>query len=233
MVKNFKQFAGQSLRKTDIENWTDAHFIEWFRLIHHFTVDKKLTFNEVTLGAFREKARDSDLWHEWMYRARAHERDYSLGTISGRINNMNRLIGSYLQNNSHVITTQMKGMMEASPYLEKYAQPFTTEKTDIGASIVKPNTDDLDRFTMPEIKYHEAMLKLSNVANELLDGITKKELKTMSPKDRLSLANTLLKTMSQVQNGYKPNTQIFKQLVVHQAGRQDLEAALLDYTKNE
>lgn len=233
MVKDFKKYSGQSLKKTDLATWSDAHFVAWFRLIHHFTIDKKLTFNEVTLGAFRQKARDDDFWNEWMHRAEAHVRDYEMSKISGRILNMNRVIGSYLQHNSHLITTQMKGMMEASPYLEKYAQPYTTEKTGIGAEIVKPNTDDLSKFTMPEIKYHEAMLKMSNIANELLEGITKKELKTMSPKDRLTLANTLIQTMSKVQNGYKPNTQIFKQLVVHQAGREDLERAMLEYTKNE
>ena len=233
MVKDFKKYSGVSLKKTDIANWTDAHFVAWFQLIHHFTIEKKLTFNEVTLQAFRQKAREHDLWNEWMHRAEAHVRDYDIGKIAGRVNNMNRVIGSYIQSNPHVITTQMKGMMEASPYLEKYAQPFTTEKTDIGASIVKPNTDELDKFTMPEIKYHEAMLKMSNIADELLSTITKKEIKTMSPKDRLTLANTLIQTMSKVQNGYKPNTQIFKQLVVHQAGREDLERALMDYQSTE
>lgn len=231
-VKDFKKYAGVSLKKYDIELWTDAHFVAWFQLMHHFTIDKKLTFNEVTLQAFRQKAREHDLWNEWMHRAEAHLRDYDIGKIAGRINNMNRVIGSYLQNNPHVITTQMKGMMEASPYLEKYAQPFTTEKTEMGASVVKPNTDELDKFTMPEVKYHEAMLKAANITDELLGSISKKDIKAMSPKDRLSLAKDFITLLSRVQNGYKPNTQIFKQLVVHQAGREDLESALLNYSKD-
>lgn len=233
-TKDFKKYAGVGLKKHDLENWTDAHFIAWFQLIHHFTINKKLTFNEATLQAFRQKAREeNDFWNEWMHRVKAHERDYEMSAISGRVLNMNRTIGSYLQNNPHLVTTQMKGMMEASAYLEKYAKPFTTEKTGIGAEVVKPNTDELDRFTMPEIKYHEAMLKMSNIADEMLQSISKKDIKSMTPKDRITLANTLLQTMSKVQNGYKPNTQVFKQLVVNQAGRQDLEAAMLEYTKSE
>lgn len=231
-VKDFKKYTGVSLRKHDLLSWTDTHFLAWFGVMHHFTIDKKLTFNEVTLQAFRQKARENDLWNEWMHRAEAHIRDYVIAKISGRILNMNRVIGTFLQSNPHVITTQMKGMMEANPYLEKYAQPFTTETTKIGAEIVTPNTNDLDRFTMPEVQYHEALLRMSKVANELLGSVTKADLKKMSPKDRLTLANALIQTMSKVQGGQKPNMQIFKQLVIHQAGRQELESALLAYQKD-
>ena len=121
--------------------------------------------------------------------------------------------------------------MEASAYLEKYAQPFTTERSAIGALITKPNTDDLAHFKMPEQAYHEAMLKISNVANELLESISKQDIKKLPVKDKITLANTLLQTMSRVQGGQKPNMQVFKQLVINQAGRQELESAMLEYTK--
>lgn len=231
MVKDFKKYSGVSLKKDDLKNWTDAHFIAWFKLVHHFTLDKKLKFSELAFNAFRQQARDNDFWNEWMHRMEAHLRDYDIGKISGRFLNMNRVICGYLQSNPHTITSQMRGMMEANPYLEKYAQPFTTERSAIGATLIKPNNDDLSQFKLPEIAYHEAMLKMSNVANELLDTITKQDLKKLSPKDKIVLANTLLQTMSRVQGGQKPNMQVFKQLVINQAGRQDLEAAMLEYTK--
>jgi len=231
MVKDFKKYSGVSLRKDDLKNWTDAHFIAWFQLIHHFTIEKKLKFTELAFNAFRQKARDNDFWNEWMHRMEAHLRDYDIQKISGRVLNMNRVIGGYLQANPHVVTTQMKGMMEASEYLAKYAQPFTTEKSAIGADIIKVNNDDLSQFKMPEVSYHEAMLKVSNLANDLLSTISKQDLKKLSPKDKIILANTLLQTMSKVQGGQKPNMQVFKQLVINQAGRQELESAMLEYTK--
>jgi len=230
--KDYSAITGVSLRRQDLQNWTDAHFIAWFKVVHHFTIDGKFSFTELGINSFKSQAKEQPFWEEWMYRTEANLRDYNLSKISSRILNTTRVVGLFLQNNPHIITTQMRGMMEASPYLAKYAEPFTVETSDIGASIIKPNTDDLSKFTLPEVQYHKAMLKMANIADELLGSITKGDIKKMSPKDRISLANTLLGTMSRVQGGHKPNTQIFKQLIIHQAGRQELESAMLELTKD-
>jgi len=233
--KDYKEYEGVSLKKVMLENWTDAHFLNWIRLVHFFTdkTEKKLRFTELSLKAFREACRENEMWKEWMYRIEANKLDYDIGTISGRFLNSNRLIGSYLQGNPHKVTNQMRGIMEINIYLKKYIEPFTTKTSAIGADIVTTNSDDLARFELPEVQYHKAMLKMSKVADELLDKISRTDIKKMSPKDRISLANTLLGTLSRVQGGHKPNMQIFKQLVINQAGRQDLESAMLEYTQDQ
>ena len=143
------------------------------------------------------------------------------------------LLGNYLQNNPHVITPRMKAVMEGNPRLAKYTEPFKVEQNDLGGLSIMPNTDEGQNLMLPEVQYHKALLKMASLANDLMAGITKEDIKKMAPDERIKIAISLVKLMSTVQGGQKPNIAIFKQLVINNAGRDELERAMVAYNNEE
>ena len=166
-----------------------------------------------------------------MWRFQMNNEATKMKSISGKIMGFVPILGTYLQSNPHTITPRMREVMKANPRLEKYTEPFKVTKNEIGAEVVVPNTDDGQTLTLPEVQYHKALLKMAALANDLTEGITKDDIKKMTPDERINLAIKLVNLMSRVQGGQKPNIAIFKQLVINNAGRDELERAMLAYNE--
>jgi len=222
-----KHLVGKRPRKTDFVQWDENRFMKWFSLVHFFTLDGKWNINDVTIKAFQERAVDEPAWEEWMWRFEIAGDDFTPRTFRNQFMGVTGGLGAYLQENPHAITHDMKGVMEANETLRKYTEPFVVKETESGAEIVSTNMDG-GRYALPEVQYHKALLKMAAMANDLMTGITKDDIKKMSPGERIKLANALTTTMSKLQGGHRPNIQVFKQLVLNQAGREDLEAAMVE-----
>lgn len=67
---------------------------------------------------------------------------------------------------------------------------------------------------------------------EMLLDIPPEDIKKMSPKDRLMAAARMAPFLNMTKN-FKPGKQIFKQINIHGAGREELEAAMLAMNKDE
>jgi len=222
-----KDLVGKRFRKTDFAQWDELKFMNWFSLVHFFTVEGKFSVTDVSIRAFQSRAKENPRWEEWMWRYEAAGDDYATRSFMNRLISTTATIGQYLQENPHAITHEMKGVMEANEMLRKYTEPFAVKETESGAEIVSTNMDG-GRYALPEVQYHKALLKMAAMANDLMTGITKDDIKKMSPGERIKLANALTTTMSKLQGGHRPNIQVFKQLVLNQAGREDLEAAMVE-----
>jgi len=235
MVKGLKNkhkdIVGQSLRKNHLPQWDEIRFLEFFALIHHFCPKGEWMFNDLACRTFCQQAENRPFWEEWMWRFEINKEGVSMKALSGRVSGFLPVLGTYLQSNPHVITKRMREVMKGNPKLEKYTEPFKVIKNEIGADVVVPNTDEGQVLELPEVQYHKAMLKMAALSNELTAGITKDDLKKMAPEDRIKLSMQILSLMSRVQGGQRPNITIFKKLVVNQAGRDELEKAMLEYTK--
>lgn len=234
MVKGLKNkhkdIVGQSLRKNHLPQWDEQHFLEFFALIHHFCPKGEWMFNDLACKTFCQQSENRPLWEEWMWRFEINKEGVNLKAVSGRISGFLPLLGTYLQSNPHVITKRMREVMKGNPKLEKYTEPFKVIQNNIGAQVIQPNTDEGHVLELPEVQYHKALLTMAALANDLTEGITKDMIKKMSPDERISLSLKIISLMSRVQGGQKPNIQIFKQLVVNNAGRDELEKAMLAYT---
>lgn len=226
-----KDIVGQSLRKNHLPQWDEQHFLEFFALIHHFAPKGEWLWNDLAIKTFCQQAENRPLWEEWMWRFEMKKEEPNLPSIRSRITGFVPLIGSYLQGNPHVITKRMREIMKANSILEKYTEPFKMVENEIGGMSIMPNTDQGQVFELPEIQYNKAILKMSAIANDLIEGITKDELKKMPFNERVELALKIMNFMSRANGGQKPNVAIFKQLIINQAGRDELEAAMVAYNQ--
>lgn len=232
-LKNkYKDIVGQSLRKNHFPQWDERRFLEFFAMIHHFCPKGEWLWNDLAVKTFCQQSEERPVWEEWMWRYQMPVEGTKMKQISGGIMVLIPQIGTYLQSNPHVITPKMREIMKAHSKLVKYTEPFKVIDNEIGGQSIVPNTDDGQVLTLPDVQYHKAILKMSALANELTDGITKDQIKKMSPDERIKLALAIVKMMSTVQGGQKPNIAIFKQLVVNNAGRDELEKAMVAYNQD-
>lgn len=232
LKEKYRAVRGQSLTIRDIKEWSEEQHLEFIRLIHFFTVDGSITFTDVGVKSFQQHALERPFWEQLLWRWELNGDDYDLKAFRSRLFSTITRIGKYLQENSFIITPEMRGMMKANKYLEKYTEPFVVKELEGGGELVVPNDDNgLNKFSMPEVQYNKALLKMASVANNLLEGIKLDDLKKMPVKERIELANKLVVTMSRLQGGHKPNVAIMKNLIINQAGRSDLEAAMMNFAK--
>lgn len=230
-VKNkHKHLVGVKLRKTDFAQWDEKRFMKWFEMVHFFAPKGKYDVTDVSIRAFQERCKEEQVWEEWMHRYEIAGDDFVPKRFVNQLSGITGTLGAYLQENPHAITNDMRSVMKANPYLTKYTEPYTIKELDNGMEVVTTNQEG-GKYTLPEIQYHKAMLKMSALANDLVSGITKDDIKKMAPAERIKLSNMLVTTMSRLQGGHRPNIQIFKQLVVNEAKREDLESALIEMSR--
>lgn len=225
----YKDVAGQTLRKNHLPQWDEQHFLEFFRLVHHFCPQGEWLFNDLAFKTFCQQSDSHPLWEEWMWRFEINNEKAKVKSISGKIMAFIPSLGLFLQGNPHVISPRMREIMKANVKLAKYTEPFKIITNEIGAEIVVPNTDDGAMFTMPEVQYHNAILKLTALANALVADLTTVDMKKMSPDDRITLSLKIVNLMSRISGGQKPNIAVFKQLIINNAGRDELEKAMVAY----
>lgn len=231
-VKNkFKDLVGQSLRKNHLAQWDEIRFLEWFALVHHFAPKGEWMWNDLAIRTFCQQAETRPCWEEWMCRFEMFKEDVNPKSISGKITGFMPILGNYLQNNPHIITQRMREVMKGNPRLEKYTEPFKVVENEIGGQSIMPNTDEGQTLELPDVQYHKALLKMAALSNDLIAGLTKDDIKKMSPDERIKLALSIVSLMSKVQGGQKPNIAIFKQLVINNAGKDELERAMLAYNE--
>lgn len=150
-----------------------------------------------------------------------------------------RLIGAYVKANPALMNDEMKAMVEPNPRLNWMIPHFKTVTTKIGAEVVVPDTQETVGFTKgttkpanPEVSYLESMFKAANVFDMIVSSIKKSEINDMSVKDKVNALSKLSFVFSNSKN-MKPNTQVFKQMNVYSAKKEELEAAIMDFNQLE
>lgn len=226
-----KDLVGQTIRKTHLAQWDEQHFLEFFAMIHHFCPRGEWMWNDLSIKTFCQQAVDRPLWEEWMWRYEM-QKEQKPKAVANKIMGLLPVLGTYIQGNPHLISPRMREVMKGNAKLERYTEPFKVIQNEIGADIVVPNTEDGNMFTLPEVQYHKALLKMSSLANALVESIKVEDLKKMSPEERIKVALSIINMMNRVQGGQKPNIAIFKQLIVNNAGREELEKAMLAYNND-
>lgn len=217
-----KNLVGKPFRKDMLHKWDEKNFLEFFSLVYFFAPKDKWEFNDVSINAFCQQASKRPFWEEFMWRYKIRP-DENIKAVGNRFFGFLPLVGQYLQSNPHRLTPKMREMMKQHEKLEQYTESFSVKETEMGDIVeAAPN------LKLPEVQYHEALLKLSAIANDLMRGITFEDIKKLPPDERIKLMISIVKTMNTVQGGQKANLNIFKQIIINQASKEDLERAMIE-----
>lgn len=238
----FRAVRGIPFKKRDVQEWNEKTYLTFFDIVHRFTVTKGLTesiaVTSEALMKFEEEAfRGNQPFYEEVIarinqvttdpRATIHKFYQSFTATV-------RLVGAYIREHPSVVTEAMRESMEKNPRLAWMLTHYTRKETKMGASLIIPQKFDnvnsekaITKNPDPNMLILESTMKLSDILNTLTSSLTKKELRDLSAKDKLSQATSILKTLAALKS-YKPNIGVFNQININAAGRDELEEAMLD-----
>jgi hypothetical protein len=242
MKTKYRAVQGKLPRKNEVAEWSQEKLYALVLLVEALTKEGKYEITGETRKAV--EMNDNPFWEEFLIRI-----DRPFGKANNvqfkmRFTTLVRVALSWLKSNPFAISEEMRVIMKKNPRLAWALNAFQVTTTDIGAEIVTVNNrEETDpavanvsassNVTLPEAQYNQALLNLASILSNLTKGISQNELKKLGVEDRIKLANTLLKTLGQQFNKYKPNSMVFKQLNIHNASKDDLEKAFTEYNENQ
>lgn len=243
----FRVIKGVLPRKSEIIDWSEAKLISLLEFAQFFIEGDKFTVTREQISKFQERATETDWWMEFNVRIdhQTNRADFKTRTFQMRLMTFIRTVLSYLKSNPHAISNEMREIMEKSARLSWALDPFKMVTTKMGAEIIKvddrettdPNVANVSPgqsgLTLPEVQYHNAILLMTSMLNDVLKSVKKDDIKKISASERIKIANALAQTLAKTFNSGKPNTLIFKQLNVNKAGKDDLERAFLDMAQQQ
>lgn len=242
-----RAIKGELPRKNEIAHW-DQEKLQAFISFSSFFIDGD---KFVITGERRKDAElrmhEEAFWMEFMVRI-----DCPFGKGEGsnqsfrmRFMAMLRTVLAWLKSNPHAISEEMRAIMQKSERMNWALDPFKEKTTKIGASIISVDNRETTEpglanqnpgatnLTLPERQFNQALLQMTSLLVDLTRGISRSDLKKMSPGERIKVATGLAQTLQKSFATYKPNSMTFKKIVINNAGRDDLEAALLDYSQSQ
>lgn len=234
--------------KRELASWDEGHWISLLRFYEVFIRIKEET-NEHYMSVSKEKWIEAEgflkmpdhPFHEYLYRINRFT--FSPGASEKKffykMSAMMRATLGYLRENPARITEKMRGIIEREPRFAWCLKQ--TKVVDVGAgfNIVVPDKDmpgvdgtrtqDLATF---EQQLTEAIMKTTNLVVSIVESISVEDLKKMATDKKLSAIAKLVPLLK-IGQGFRPGTQVFKQINVHNADRETLEKAMLEFSKAE
>lgn len=180
-------------------------------------------------------------FHEFLYRINffTFDKGATRKRFHFKLLNFMRVVLTYIQANPSMVTDAMRGVMVTTQKFEWALYQTKKVETAVGIETVVPNVV-VDEKTATVItpatldhQMQEATRSVLNMVKRLSSRpITEAELRAMSPKERITAVAKLIPIFT-VGRNLKPGKQVFKQINIHGAGREELEGALLAFNKNE
>jgi hypothetical protein len=254
---DFRLVEGKNVKVRELPDWSAdklLSFVKFFQFFINPETDK-MRVNQERIEEFEAKSEVEPYFMEWRARIGLdldkirkmplQQKMTTLNTYKMRVLTMQRNVLGWMRNNPHMISLEMRDLMCRSERMSWALKDFKIEDTLIGAPIVVPdNRETTDpemanvdqkrtNLTIPELNYQRAVTQLAAIASDLTKGLKKKDLDKMTAKDRISAAINITSTLAKVMSAHKPQQQVFKQLVIHKAGAEELEKAMLDYNSNQ
>jgi len=244
MDHKWKYVEGKTPSKRELVDWTEQHWMSFLQFCMFFISgegeNQKLS---VTKQRWRETegllAMPNHPFEEFLYRVNKFPTDpgASEKRFFGKFSSMMRFCLGYLKNNPSKVTPTMRKFIEPNQRLNWCLTQTKIVPTDLGVDVV--TLDPQDRSTQPfqnqpvatyEKQLTDSMLKTANLLNLLVDSIKPEEINKMPVKDRLA-AIARMSYVYSIGKSFKPGKQIFKQLNIHAANREDLEKAVLAFAQ--
>lgn len=242
----WKVVAGVSLNKRTLSEWGEKQYVTFLRFCEFFIVVKN---GVQTLAITKERWRESEEflkddhpYQEFLYRINlfSFDKGATEKKFAYKLMNMMRVVLGYLRENPALITPTLKEIIEPNPRFNWCLKQTKIVTTKSGFDVVVPdNAEPLGEGRGPvgsvathQQKLIESMNRVTNVMDMLANSITPEEIKKMSAKDRLA-ALARMSFVFGLSKSVKPSKNIFKQIKIQVAGREELEEAMLIANRDE
>lgn len=253
----FRLVEGKNIKVRELPDWSQDKLLSLIKFFQFFINPEtdNMRVNQERIREFEERSEVEPYFMEWRARIGMDleqieklpptKKGSDLNKYKMRVYTMLRNVLGWLKNNPHQISLEMRDIMCRTERMNWALKDFKIEETLIGAPIVVPDnletTDpqhanaDPNRtsLTIAEVNYQRAVTSLASIANDLIKNMKKKDLDKMATKDRVKMALDITNALGKIMQTQKPNSQVFKQLVIHKASAEDLEKAMLDYNSNQ
>ena len=243
-MSRFRVVKGRLPKVVDFDDWDDPKIYKMVKFIDFFMDGKKM---DLTPKKRQEmESIDDPYFEEFLVRIDSpSDTPIREDKFKMRFITMTRTFLGYLKRHPHLITDEIYDILSKSQRMSWAAQAFTMKNTDIGGEVVAMHTDETTdpgiknvspMQTNPqaaEVQYNQAVLAMATALKDITKGIKREDLKRMKIEDRLKIANSIIVTLQKTFQGYKPNIQVFKQLNIHNATKEQLEQGFMEYNENQ
>lgn len=247
----YRAVQGKNPSKRELVTWDEGQWICFLRFCEIFvsTSEKKTTDGsgvkfKVTEAKWREVEGFLDMpdhpFQEFLYRIDKFTYDPSANATKfyWKFLSMVKFVLGYLKSNPSIVTEKMREIIEPNPRFNWCLTQTKVVETIVGPMVVPDREERVGNHpTNMDIASYEknladAVTKTTNLLVRLVESVKPEELEKMPVKDRL-MAIGRMSYVFTVGKSFKVNKGVFKQINIHAADRDTLEAALLDFNKEE
>lgn len=226
---------GKFFAQRDFANFTEAKFITFLRFCEQFMVPTDAGPKYSNTKALWLKAEEvldmpDHPFHEYLWRINFMSTDPKATYRKFFVKLLTLMNGvlKFLQRNPSLITDDMRKIMKMYPRFEWALTQTTIVSTAIGADVVVQK-NGLAPF---DERLYNAGVKVVDVLERLADSITDKDIRGMTPRDKM-IAMGRMGYIFTIAKNLKPNKQIFNQININASSREDLEASLLAVSRKQ
>ena len=179
-------------------------------------------------------------FQEFMYRINRFSYDAGMNEkkFYFKLASMIKQTLQYIRENPSIVSPKMREAIEPEPRLAWCLKQTTIRNTAVG-SVLVPNSREIGMFgdNLPAVAHEqrlmEAAIKVTNLLSHLVDSVNAREteLNKMPLRDVLNAIGRMAYVFS-VGKQLKPSKNVLKQINIHTAGRDELEAAILAVNKD-
>lgn len=224
----WKDVQGVLFTKKDIESWPTDKYLDFFRFFSFFIDDGVV---KVTDEKRAEMEKYFEIphhpYHEFLWRINCFVLNPKATSkmFYNRLAASQRLIGMYLKENPSIISGEMRDVLSTNV---KFQWMLPEKQPGL------PSTDLIDPANMPtdiqttDITITNTLTKTAGVFNEIVDSIKRKDINSLSLKEKISALKSLSFIFTQVRQ-MKPESKVFNNINIIKASREDLEKAVLNF----
>ena len=235
----FRAIWEQMPKKADLDKMQPNDFGNFFDFLDFFYEDAKIKVTAEKIVAMEEMLSQDPKHPFWEFYSRVgreydpedskiHQRFYI------RLASLMRLTIQHAKKNPTCLSVEVIAKIKDKPQYSWCLDWFKEVPTKIGGSVIEHDDAAFrgnEATTLQPVSYEktilEATLKMADLYNEIAGSISKNDIKKMLPKDKIAALQKLSQSLTIIKN-FKPNATVFQQINVFKAGREELEAAILD-----
>ena len=247
----WRAVQGKNPTKRELVTWNEGQWICFLRFCELFIVksdertkDGSGVSLKVTDAKWREVEGFLDMpdhpFQEFLYRIDKFTYDPTATRMKffWKLASMVKFVLGYLKTNPSIVTTKMREIIEPNPRFNWCLVQTKIVETAVGAIVVPDKEERVTNHpkNMDIVSYEQnladAVTKTTNLLIRLVDSVKPEELEKMPVKDRL-MAIGRMSYLFSVGKHFKINSKIFNNININAASREELENAMLDFSKNE
>lgn len=234
---------GKAIKKLEMLAWKPSDFVSFMRFTIHFTQEidvdgggKKTVYD---ISDSKIKDMEGNIEYTPLFKRIIKSYPDEKGRRTCFMNSLKNF-HIYIKDNLYCVTPEMKEVMDSHPFFKGVDEVFKGEVTKIGGEIVglnNPDPSDPDKklpVKLPEVVYNQALLQLTQVFEKLIDSVDMKKFAKLDEEKKIRLAATIAPVLTKAYSGMKAGGNlVFNKIVVNQAGRDELEKAMLDEVEQQ